>query len=341
MKKLVLLFPLLLGLAAAKTAPVPRLNFQTGAIPLLNGKVTVQASPTLRYLGPADARTVIVDLWGNRPQAAEDVLGMLIPGTAGLDSQDSWGIILTENQDGHVSDSDAAKTDYTQLLKDMQAGTDERNAERQKEGYEPIRLIGWAEPPSYDAGQHKMIWARELAFGDAGPEDHSLNYAVRVLGRDDVLELNAVGGMSQLAQIKQGMQGVLPMVTFNPGSRYTDYKEGSDKLATYGVAGLIAGGLAAKKLGLLALLPLLIKKGWIVIVLLLGVLGRITAFFRNLFAGRRQEQTVPSAAGGAPIPPFVHPDLAHRQGSAVDLSKPGDLTTTAQDRPAGRHGNEE
>jgi uncharacterized membrane-anchored protein len=341
MKKLVLLLPLLLGLAAAKTAPAAPLKYQTSPVTLLGGKVGVQASSSLRYLDAAESRRVIVDLWGNPPSQADDVLGMLIPGGTEPDTRDGWAIVMTENRDGHVGDGDAASTNYTQLLSDMQSGVEGGNAERTKAGYEPIRLVGWAEPPSYDAVSHKMIWAKELAFGDAGAGDHTLNYAVRVLGRDDVLELNAVGAVSQLPQIKQGMQEVLPLVTFTPGNRYTDYKEGSDKLATYGIAGLVAGGFAAKKLGLLALLPLLIKKGWIVIVLLLGVISRVGGFFRNLFAGRGQGQPVPSAAGGAPTPPFVHPDLAHRQGSAVDLSKPGDsATATAQDRPAGRHGSE-
>ncbi|WP_424950718.1 DUF2167 domain-containing protein [Deinococcus sp.] len=321
MKKLCLLLPLLALAAPASArsgstppAAAPVLHYQSRPLTLLNGKVMVQASPGLRYLDPADSRRVIVDLWGNPPAAADDILGMLIPGSTAPDARDGWAIVLTENRDGHVGDSDAASTDYRQLLKDMQQGVQDNNDARTKAGYEPIRLIGWAEPPSYDASTHKMIWAKELAFGDAKPADDSLNYAVRVLGRDNVLELNAVGGVGQLAQIRQGMTAVLPAVTFTPGNRYEDYQGGSDRLAGYGVAGLIAGGVVAKKLGLLALLPLILKKGWILILAFLGLVSRVRGAIRNRGAGRTV-QAIPAAIGG--MPP-VHPDLG---GGRVSLSK--------------------
>ncbi|GGJ85172.1 DUF2167 domain-containing protein [Deinococcus aquiradiocola] len=223
MKKVLLLCAFLTGSALAAT---PTLHGQTGTIPVLGGKVTVQATPTLRHLNAADARTVIVDEWGNPPEAADDVLGLLVPGGTTPGAQDSWAIVMTENRDGHVSDADAARTDYADLLRGMQDRVQEGNAERVKAGDEPITLVGWAEPPSYDAAQHKMIWAKELAFGTAGRGDHTLNYAVRVLSRDDVLELNAVGAASQLVQIRQVMQSVLPNVTFTAGHRYEDYSEG-------------------------------------------------------------------------------------------------------------------
>ena len=314
----------------ALPAAAPTLDYQTRPLTILNGKVTVQASPTLRYLGPDDSRKVIVDLWGNPLGATEDVLGMLVPGNTTPDAGDGWAIVLTENRDGHVSDQGAASTDYTQLLKDMKSGVQDNNAARIKASYEPIRLVGWAEPPSYDPAGHKMIWAKELAFGDAKPADDSLNYAVRVLGRDDVLEVNAVGGVGQLAQIRQGMAAVLPAVTFTPGNRYEDYKEGTDRLAGYGIAGLIAGGVVAKKIGLLALLPLILKKGWILILAALGLFARIRGAVQNRMAGRNvQSQATPAAAVGG-MPP-IHPDL---EGSRVSLSKTDAGTL-------GRHGQNE
>src|SRR3712207_8756162 len=44
-----------------------------------------------------------------------------------------------------------------------------------------------------------------------------------------VLELNAVAGMSQLSQVKAGMQDVLRQVSFNPGSRYEDFNAQTDR----------------------------------------------------------------------------------------------------------------
>lgn len=269
-----------LGSAVAVPPAAPTLNFQTGNISILGGKATVNTGRNLRYLGQQDARAVIVDLWGNPPQAAEDVVGMIVPAALNLNAQESWGVVVTESQDGHVSDSDAAKLDYAKLMRDMQAGTRENNAEREKAGYGSIDLIGWADTPRYDPATHKMYWAKELAFNSASePKDpeHTLNYAVRVLGRTSVLELNAVAGMSQLPQVKRDMQGVLQQVSFTPGNRYEDFKPGSDKVAEYGIAGLL-GVVAAKKVGLLAGGLLLLKKGWI---LLLAAFSGLARMFRR------------------------------------------------------------
>lgn len=268
----------LLTLAAAQES-APTLPYQTGNISILDGRATVQADANLRYLDAAGAKTVLVDLWGNPPETAEDVLGMLVPGNAEPHEEAGWAIVITESEDGHVSDDDASSIDYNDLLHDLQSGEEEENAARTEMGYEPAYLLGWAEQPSYDPTNHKMIWAQQLAFGDkqAPAEDQTLNYEVRVLGRESTLELNAVSGMDQLPTVKADMNGVLQRVSFTPGNRYEDYTKG-DKTAAYGIAGLVAGGVAAKKLGFLALLLAFLKKGWIVIAAALGGLAR---FFRR------------------------------------------------------------
>jgi uncharacterized membrane-anchored protein len=55
---------------------------------------------------------------------------------------------------------------------------------------------------------------------------------------------------------------------FNKGSAYGDFQAGQDKVAEYGVAGLVAAGLgvaAAKKLGLLALILVFAKKAFVLV----------------------------------------------------------------------------
>ena len=49
----------------------------------------------------------------------------------------------------------------------MQEATVASNEERRKQGFPTVRLIGWAEPPSYDQAANKMYWAKELAFSDS------------------------------------------------------------------------------------------------------------------------------------------------------------------------------
>jgi uncharacterized membrane-anchored protein len=245
------------------------LKFQSGKIDLPNGVATLDLPPTFRYLDPADSNRVLVDAWGNPP--GDTTLGMIFPANASPLSQDGWGIVITYDEDGHVNDDDAEGINYDELLKDMQSGVAQANEERKKQGYESISLVGWAEQPSYDKANHKLYWAKELAFGDR--EQHTLNYNIRVLGRKGVLVLNAVAGMGQISTIKAEMPAVLAATNFKAGNGYADFNSDTDKVAAYGIAALVAGGVAAK-MGLFAkLLALLIafKKLIFVGLIALGV----------------------------------------------------------------------
>ena len=126
-----------------------------------------------------------------------------------------------------------------------------------------------------------MIWARDIEFGKQA--DHTLNYDVRILGRSGVLSLNTVSSMSKLAEVRPAAATLATVAEFDRGSRYADFDPNLDKKAEYGVAGLVAAGLgvvAAKKLGLLALI-LLGGKKLLVVVLAFGaaLFGRIKKLF--------------------------------------------------------------
>jgi uncharacterized membrane-anchored protein len=182
---------------------------------------------------------------------------MLVPAEASVIAPDSWGVIITFEEDGYVKDDDAAKIDYDDLLKEMKEGTKAASEQRRKSGYPAIDLVGWAAPPRYDAQAKKLYWAKELRF--EGGEDNTLNYNVRILGRRGVLVLNAVAGMPQIAEIEKATPTILAAVDFNSGHRYADFNASSDKVATYGIAGLIAGGVLAKT-GLLAKFGIIFAK---------------------------------------------------------------------------------
>lgn len=256
------------------------LKFQQGVVTVGKGLAKLTLPETFKYLDPDNAQKVIVDIWGNPPR--EKSLGMIVPAEFTVIGEKSWGVIITYDEDGYVKDDDAASINYTDLLKQMQDGTREANEERKKNGYESIELIGWAESPHYDRTAHKLYWAKELKFGDG--EEHTLNYDIRALGRRGVLSLNAVATMEQLNEIKKDMQSVLGFVEFNEGHRYTDYVAGTDKLAAYGIAALIAGKVAAKA-GLFKLLlgVLIAGKKFLVVAVL-----AVVAFLRKLF-GRKSD----------------------------------------------------
>ena len=263
---------------------VQSLHFRNGTIEVPEAKARFNLDGDFRYLDKADARRVLEDLWGNPPD--EDVLGLIVPRSPGLTDEQSWAVVVTWSDDGYVSDEDASKIDYTQLLHDMQEQTREANPEREKAGYGSLQLIGWAVPPRYDAGNNKLYWAKELQFD--GEANHSLNYDIRVLGRHGYLSLNAVSGMAELALVREGMEKLLPMAEFEPGARYADHNPKTDKVAAYGVATLIGGGLAAKA-GLFAKLGLLLAKFWKLLLIGVVLLGGTV---KKFFDGDRKNGTV-------------------------------------------------
>lgn len=244
------------------------LEFQTGDVTLSNGLATLHLTHDYVFLGPADSRKVLVDGWGNPPSSANGVLGMIFPADLRTQQEGSWGVILTFSPDGYVDDDDADDLDYDELLEELKAGSEADNKQRAAEGYPPMHLQGWAEPPHYDKHKHALYWA--LSYDVDNPDDDALNFAIRVLGRRGVLELNGVAGMSQLEAIKPAMEDVYGMVEYNAGHRYDDFDPDLDKVAAYGIGGLILGKVAMKA-GLFAgLLKILIagKK-----FLILGLIG--------------------------------------------------------------------
>jgi len=219
------------------------LKWETGTVKLKNGIATLALPPRARFLGPADAEKVLTKAWGNPPNSER--LGMIFPDSMGPFSEDSWAIVITFSDDGYVKDDEAATLDYDKLLKQMQEGTEQRNAARKKEGFPTVQLVGWAEPPHYDRDAHKLYWARRLQFSDR--DRPTLNYDIRILGRRGVLVMSAVAHASQLDAVKRGTPAMLAAVNFSDGNRYADFDPSSgDKVAAYGIAALIAGGVAAK-----------------------------------------------------------------------------------------------
>jgi uncharacterized membrane-anchored protein len=257
------------------------LRYQTGDVRLGDDLATLRLGTSFHYLSPEDTERVLV-AWGNPPGSKS--LGMLLPAAMTPLQDDSWAVIVTYSEDGHVDDDDAADLDFGEVLSDMQKDTEEANAERVKDGYAAVHLVGWAEPPHYDASTHKLYWAKELDFG--GPT-RSLNYDIRVLGRKGVLELSAVAAMDRLPAIKAAMPQVLNVVDFNQGSRYADFDPDLDQVAAYGIGALVAGKLVAKA----GLLKIIIAAALASKKLLVAGAAGLAVLAKKLFSKRSPEST--------------------------------------------------
>jgi uncharacterized membrane-anchored protein len=230
------------------------LDIKKGEIALDNG-ISVKIADGYYFLDKEDANEVLVNAWGNPPSDA--TLGMIFPIKYAPISDGGWGIELSFDAMGHVDDSDAASIDYDELLAEMQADTQADNEFRVKDGYEPITLVGWASPPKYDFTNKRLHWAKELKFGTK--ETNTLNYNVRVLGREGVLVMNYISDMRSLPEISASIDGVMNMVSFQSGKTYADFQPGVDTVAAVGIGGLVAGKVLAKT-GLLAVALVFLKK---------------------------------------------------------------------------------
>ncbi|HYI39034.1 MAG TPA: DUF2167 domain-containing protein [Allosphingosinicella sp.] len=266
----------------------------------VSGDVSVpQASAVLHlgkdyyYLPAEEARRVIVDGWGNPPDSADGVLGLVFPaGKTFLDN--IWGAVITYDPVGYVTDKDASATDYDSLMQEMKEGVEATNEERIRQGYPAQHLVGWAQAPTYDPRSHSLVWARNVQF--TGQTDNTLSYDVRLLGRKGVLSLNMITGMSALGETRKAAAKFAGAAEFQPGNRYADYQAGTDKKADYGLAGLVAAGAGvavAKKLGLLAIILAFGKKFLFVIVALVAGLG---AWARRKFGGGEPQPDYEPAA---------------------------------------------
>lgn len=246
---------------AAKHQFTPR----TGKVTIGDDLAVIDLPEGYRFLPPADARYLLEEVYHNPPNPG--ILGMVAP--IGDAATDDWFIVVTFQGSGFIKDDDAKGLDYGDLLKQMQQATREGNAERKRLGYQSVDLRGWAEAPHYDQASRKIYWAKNLVFGDA--DQATLNYCVRILGRRGVMELNAVAGLGQLAQVAEGAKAVLGRTEFTVGNRYQDFDSSSDQVAAYGIGGLIAGGVLLKT----GLLKLLLKPLIFAGIVLVGVVAKL------------------------------------------------------------------
>lgn len=278
--------------AAALATPADKARFlasltrQTGVVALPAANAQLDLGTRYYFLDASDARRVIEGPWGNPKGSADGVLGMVFPANMTPLDPDGWGAVVTYLNSGYVADKDARSTDYAKVLDQLRQGEDQDNADRQKQGFPAVHLVGWGQPPSYDAAHHALIWARDVKFGDQ--TDDSLNYDVRVLGRRGVFSLNIVSTMSQLPQIRAAAQELETTASFTPGARYADFQPGTDKTAEYGLAGLIlagAGLAVAKKIGLIAIALLFLKKG---IAIIVAAAAGLWAWLRRKLGPRRR-----------------------------------------------------
>jgi len=205
---------------------------------------------------------------------------------------DQWIVVIRYVKEGYIKDDDAKNWSADELLKNIKEGVERSNQDRTTRGFPELEVLGWVEPPAYDAATHRLVWS--LLAKDKGEPDNvekSINYNTYALGRDGYFSLNLLTGSERIASEKAVAHDLLAALSYSDGKRYEDFSASTDRIAEYGLMALV-GGVAVKKLGLFALLIALVLKFAKVIMIGAALLGAgVMKFFR-----RKPRQEPDSAA---------------------------------------------
>ncbi len=264
---------------AASSDDEPALNGLKGPAKVHLGNVAqVDVPVDYQFLDGKRTREIMKAM--GEPTSGHE-LGWILPST----TNEHCSVIFEFNETGYVKDDDKDKLDADKLLASFKKGTAEANKERVRAGSSPLEIVGWEVPPRYDATTHNLEWAIR-ATSDGQP---ILNYNTRLLGRKGVMEVVLIVDPDKLNETLPKFRNILAGYTFGSGQTYAEYRPG-DKVAKYGLAGLVLAGAAvgAAKLGLFGPLLLLLKKAWKLVVLAVAAIATgIKKFFSKIF-GRKQ-----------------------------------------------------
>ncbi len=141
--------------------------------------------------------------------------------------------------------------------------------------------MDWATPPVYNTATKRLEWATILD----SKEGRAVNFSTKILGRRGYTSVIMVTDPVNLNGAESSLDKVLTGYSFNSGESYADWRSG-DKVAKYGLAALIVGGVAAvaAKKGLFSVLAGFLAVAWKFIMV--GVVAAV-AWLRKLFTKKQ------------------------------------------------------
>jgi uncharacterized membrane-anchored protein len=172
----------------------------------------------------------------------------------GKRQNDDWLVAIRYIKEGYIKEDEAKNWNAEELLKNISEGAEQANKDRLARGFPEMQVMGWVEPPAYDASAHRLVWSL-LAKHKGEPDDapKNVNYNTYALGRDGYFSLNLLSSSDRIAGEKPVAHELLDDLRYNVGKRYEDFSATTDRVAEYGLMALV-GGAVVKKLGLFALL---------------------------------------------------------------------------------------
>lgn len=259
---------------------------QESGVVHLGDQATLKLPPNTIFVPRAQANR-LMEAYGNGKD--DTLLGIFMPPA---DSPDDWIVTANFEKAGYIKDDDAKNWDVKELLQSLRDGTEEQNQARRERGIPELQVMGWVQSPQYDSAHQRLVWSVEgRDKGAPADADNTVNYNTYALGRDGYISLDLLTSKSLVATQKSALIGLLDNLNYNDGKKYADFNSSTDKVAEYGLAALVAG-VAAKKLGLLAIIAAFVAKfGKLAILAVAAGGGAIFKVFR------RKKKDEPKAPG--------------------------------------------
>lgn len=195
----------------------------------IGGLAGIDLPDGLRYL-PALPSERFLQMMGNPP-----ISGLRVVAPHDL----SWFIVYSYHPEGHVSDGD--DLDSGELMTALLAQEKVVNERRVATGMGEIHITGWDFEPQYDRHSNTLQWGLEIRDGSGRK---IINRTVRILGREGYVAGTLVVPGDAAIFALRSFEDANRAVTFDHGSTYQEFRQG-DRIAEYGLAALVTGGVAA------------------------------------------------------------------------------------------------
>ncbi|MGE6914779.1 DUF2167 domain-containing protein [Achromobacter kerstersii] len=240
---------------------------QQGPADVKLGDQAVVHLPQNMFFVPRLQAERLMQAYGNGKDPS--LLGVVMPKS----DDDDWVVTVNFDKAGYIKDDDARNWNVSELLDSLREGTEQSNEERKKRGFPELSVDGWVEAPKYDSNTQRLVWSVAAKHKGAGAEeDPTVNYNTYALGRDGYITLDLITQQSLVPKDKTAVLALLDNLNYVDGKRYADFDSSTDKVAEYGLAALVAG-VAAKKLGLFAVIAAFLAKFAKVGILAAAALG--------------------------------------------------------------------
>ena len=248
---------------------------QTGRIEFPVCHASIDVPSDFVFLDKEQSKKLLVTYWNNPESHVSNLLGTLVPSVSTCFYQVAVAYVLTYDNCGYIKDDDANSIDYSELLQEMQKETEEENKNLPAD--QRFTLKGWAVSPHYNQTNHSLIWAKTFEVD----QNETVNYDMRVLGKDGLVSINAVIDPALIEEVRTKESEIIQSLHFDQGHAYSDFNPSTDKVSDWTIGGLVAGGILAKT-GVLSKIGIFLLKFWKLIAI--GVAGAgaaIIKYFRR------------------------------------------------------------